>query len=909
MAFSYYSPVTVQTGQVPSTQTNFPVLVSYTDSRLKTTGGHVLDPNGYDIRPYSNSSLATALTYELEYYNSATGQVVMWVKVPSLADGYVIYLAYGDASLNTNGSSTATWDSNYQGVWHFPDGTTLGLNDSTSNGYNLTNHNAVTATAGQIDGAAGKFNGTNQYLSNASGPVITAGSSITVSFWVLQTTADLQAASAFSVGGSEIPNRIQAHAPYSDDTLYWDYGDFNSGGRLSTSFASQIDKWSYVVLTFDSSGNTHKIFLDGAQAATSSSSNAPTVNQTGINIAAWFGNGLFQKAKFDEFRVSSSYRVLNWTTTEYNNQNAPSTFAVLGTEVPVGGSGLTISVSDTTNVSESVTEMMISYVNKSDTTAITESVTIFIPILTIQVSETTQVTEYLQMGSVIIFDNTANFSSVLTSISGSYTTAGVNRTLIAIVYSASSLFDLQNPTYNGVTMSDAVEIALPAGYPGFLSAFYLSNPASGSNTFAVTRTGTGSTFVAVVSSYYNVEQDGDADGLNAKSALLVNSITASVITNFNNDWTIMGVVSGLAGTLTAGTGSFARTNVSPLWLFDSNGSVGLPNTYSMTATSSAPTDGLAAVILSINPYIFFSTQPNFNEEDVTFVFDVPTLNLLSYVNVSDTTTVTEAVTMQLVSYVSVSDTTAVSDSPTIEVVYLVSKSDTTTITESVTMMSIEQGVVVSDTTAISESVSLSIISYINVSDSTTVSESVSLNVVSPGTINVSDTTTISENVFITITILYLSVSDTTAVSESVTVSNPTVFLSVSDTSAVTESVSESITSYISVSDTTTISESVVIAEISGVIFFTISDSITVTDSVTEFIPILKLSVSDTTVIGEAVFFSAQPILRLSVSDSTTVSDSVNKIGVIVPFIYANVTLKLGWTFDGYVLETDKILTN
>src|SRR5678815_5698623 len=83
-AFGYSIPVTINSGQVPSTQTDFPVLVNFTDARFKTVGngGHVQNSSGFDIRPYSDAALTTAITgYELERYNASTGEVVMWVKV------------------------------------------------------------------------------------------------------------------------------------------------------------------------------------------------------------------------------------------------------------------------------------------------------------------------------------------------------------------------------------------------------------------------------------------------------------------------------------------------------------------------------------------------------------------------------------------------------------------------------------------------------------------------------------------------------------------------------------------------------------------------------------------------------------------------------------------------------------
>ncbi len=154
MAFSWYSPISINSAQVPSTQTDFPVLVSQTDARFKTVGnsGHVENASGFDIRPYSDTALTSALSYDLERYNASTGEVVMWVKVASLSSSTTpIYLAYGDASLTTDGSSTTTWSNSFLGVYHCKDGTTLSVASATGSN-NGTNNSGVAATTGQIDG-------------------------------------------------------------------------------------------------------------------------------------------------------------------------------------------------------------------------------------------------------------------------------------------------------------------------------------------------------------------------------------------------------------------------------------------------------------------------------------------------------------------------------------------------------------------------------------------------------------------------------------------------------------------------------------------------------------------------------------------------------------------------------------
>ena len=58
--------MTVNHNFVPSTQSNFTVLVSVTDATLRTisNGGHVANANGYDIGFYTDSSGSTKLKWE-----------------------------------------------------------------------------------------------------------------------------------------------------------------------------------------------------------------------------------------------------------------------------------------------------------------------------------------------------------------------------------------------------------------------------------------------------------------------------------------------------------------------------------------------------------------------------------------------------------------------------------------------------------------------------------------------------------------------------------------------------------------------------------------------------------------------------------------------------------------------------
>jgi len=97
VAFSHYRTITVDhTLCGASNSTDFPVLVSGTYTYLKTTGngGEVTNANGYDIGFYSDSGLTTKLDWEVEKYVSTTGEIVAWVRIPTLShtSDTVIYI-------------------------------------------------------------------------------------------------------------------------------------------------------------------------------------------------------------------------------------------------------------------------------------------------------------------------------------------------------------------------------------------------------------------------------------------------------------------------------------------------------------------------------------------------------------------------------------------------------------------------------------------------------------------------------------------------------------------------------------------------------------------------------------------------------------------------------------------------
>ena len=342
MAQTYYTPFVVASGQVPSTQTDFPVLLKPTDNRFKTTGngGHVAGANGYDLRPYSDAALASALTFEIVpgTYSASTGTFEMWVLVPSLSDGYTVYLGYGDSSLSSDASSTSTWNSNFKAVYHLGDGTTLSMSDSTANALTLTNNGTTPAGTGKIDGGA-SLNGSSQYLSHASASAYLPTTGMTLSAWINPSSwsADYTAVASKQDSGSPYASYDFRRQP---GTNKMEISITISGGEVKAASTSDVSTstWQHVAGVYD--GSNVIIYYNGAsQASTGASGNIDT-STAAFQIGE---NPSFSGRKFtgvlDEIRLSATGRSANWITTEYNGQSAPSTFAPTGTEVAVSASG------------------------------------------------------------------------------------------------------------------------------------------------------------------------------------------------------------------------------------------------------------------------------------------------------------------------------------------------------------------------------------------------------------------------------------------------------------------------------------------------------------------------------------------------------------------------------------------
>lgn len=344
--FTYRRPIVIDHTKIPNTdQSNFPVLISGTYSYLATTanGGKVQSTSGYDIIFTSDAAGTMKLDHEIENYDPVTGKVNFWVRVPALshAADTVIYLQYGDAAVTASlENKTGVWDSNYRGVWHLGNGSSLNVLDSTS-GANHGSNSGATAGAGQIGGAA-LLNGTSQFIGIGSLGATSNSSALTLSAWARPNSASgvqkiLSLTGTTTTQPGTTLQSFVANLNAANGKFVAEAGKATANTDDATDTAVfNTSQWYYVSGTFGAGKVT--LYVNGVKKAATSYNAATTLcttNNNGWSIGKYVENGTDQQwwnGSVDEVRVSNAVRTPDWISAEYNNQNSPSTFYSLGAE-------------------------------------------------------------------------------------------------------------------------------------------------------------------------------------------------------------------------------------------------------------------------------------------------------------------------------------------------------------------------------------------------------------------------------------------------------------------------------------------------------------------------------------------------------------------------------------------------
>ena len=353
--WDYRKLITIDESKVSgsSNLTNFPVLISVTDTNLASAA----QTDGDDI--FFTDQYGNKLSHEIEKYTSGTGELLAWVKVPVLTatEDTTLYIYYGNADAANQEDYENVWDDNYVGVWHMAEdpsistdgdcgGSTKEVCDSSSNNNDGDSNGSMTAgdqVPGRVNGSL-DFDGANDNVNLGSATSVDnlAQGDITVSAWINPRTTGENSLGRIiekrTTGGSSGGwiFRMNDTASITGLTVVSNNADAQS---TAANNSLTLNDWNYVVFKYSNSGDKKVyLYVNGAEvsyATQTTGTGSPNTDATG-NLLISDANDLPGARTFDgvidNVRASNTLRSTDWIATEYANQNSPSTFYSFGVQ-------------------------------------------------------------------------------------------------------------------------------------------------------------------------------------------------------------------------------------------------------------------------------------------------------------------------------------------------------------------------------------------------------------------------------------------------------------------------------------------------------------------------------------------------------------------------------------------------
>lgn len=361
--YMYKGTFTVAVGQVPNAQTNFPALISGTFADFATiaNGGKVANTCTQTVGNHSiavpcdlifssDPAGSVPLNWEFETYNAATGAVNIWVNVPLIGDGTVIYGWYGDPTVTTlQTTPSATWNSDFEAVYHLseiPTDADPQMNDSTANANHATMNGTILSSQQQpgVVGGGINFEG-NTYatLANAEKFNFQRTDSFALSGWFKLPSGQSSYSSTLL---SKFPSTPDAGwalvqgpngpAPSAFGLIL--VGNGGGNGLLADTPGVTTGVWHYLVATYSGTSTVAgvQIFVDGvSQPLTALANNLSnsTINNLTPQMNGTNGNFQLSMDSMDEIRISAKHVVFTpgWVIASYNNQSNPGAFFSVAT--------------------------------------------------------------------------------------------------------------------------------------------------------------------------------------------------------------------------------------------------------------------------------------------------------------------------------------------------------------------------------------------------------------------------------------------------------------------------------------------------------------------------------------------------------------------------------------------------
>jgi hypothetical protein len=314
-SYAYYKQIMISHSLVSSDLINFPICIQFNGD---TDVGAACLSSGNDIR-FVDVNGATLYAEKDSFTitgGAATG--VFWVNtsISSTIDT-VIYMYYGNPGASAQDSQSSVWDSNFVGVWHFGDGTTLSTSDSTS--YNNTgSYSGITAASGKVGGSAiGTGAGSSWgYIETAN----TTPVNMTIDCWIyLSGTGN-----TFNIFGAS-SNGVLLKLDTNGKLML----DRHNSVEIANYTGVGLASWQHIVATI-TSGSSYALYVNGVSVK--SGSTTATIASQIARIGNTVDAGVGWAGSIDEFRLSNIVRSAAWIAFEYANQTTANGQLTIGTQ-------------------------------------------------------------------------------------------------------------------------------------------------------------------------------------------------------------------------------------------------------------------------------------------------------------------------------------------------------------------------------------------------------------------------------------------------------------------------------------------------------------------------------------------------------------------------------------------------
>jgi hypothetical protein len=313
--WKFRKKITIDHTKVDADLTDFPVLINYDEEGdLK----QYAKADASDIL-FTSSDGTTKLSHQIENYDNTDGSIRAWVKISSLSSttDTELYIYYGNAEAVDQQNITDVWSNNYAGVWLMNEGTGTTVHDYSGNG----NHGTMEDSNDWIE-----YN--NSYALKFDG---LSGDDIIISHGSSLNIENITVSSKIKVDNVADMNMVASRGDDSIGDLWYhrvldSSYDFVVGGvgGAHSDVTGLSDEYIQLSGTYD--GAIVKAYLNGTESV--GDSNVGSVGQGDASL--YYGTHYHWPQRLNGeivfVMISSTARSAQWISTEYANQNSPSTF-------------------------------------------------------------------------------------------------------------------------------------------------------------------------------------------------------------------------------------------------------------------------------------------------------------------------------------------------------------------------------------------------------------------------------------------------------------------------------------------------------------------------------------------------------------------------------------------------------